>query len=98
MTEAEWLAGADPLPMLLHLRRAASVRKLRLFGCACARRVWHLLRDERARVAVVTAECFADGRADEAELKKAMEAAQRVRYGPGYFLHGAIRALAHADR
>jgi hypothetical protein len=39
MTEAEWLACAEPAKMLASLRGRASERKERLFCCACARRV-----------------------------------------------------------
>jgi hypothetical protein len=58
MTEAEWLAGTEPEKMLAFLRviRAqASERKLRLFACACCRRIWRLLSDDRSRKAVMTA-------------------------------------------
>src|SRR4051812_45621121 len=34
MTEAEWLACAEPRRMLDHVRQSASIRKLRLFTCA----------------------------------------------------------------
>jgi hypothetical protein len=60
MTESEWLQQADPRPMLEALRGRASERKLRLFGIACCRRIWHLLRDERCRLAVLVAEQFAE--------------------------------------
>lgn len=76
MLEAEWLASDDPQAMLASFRRewdkgesycALSDRKLRLFACACARQVWHLLTDDRSRKAVEVAERYADGLAGEDE-------------------------------
>lgn len=68
MTEAEWLTCTDPGPMLEYLKGRASERKLRLFGVACCRLVWHLL-DEIGKKAVECAERMADGQttADEHE-------------------------------
>ncbi|MBY0455966.1 MAG: hypothetical protein K2V38_01365 [Gemmataceae bacterium] len=73
MTEKEWLAGNDPHGMLEFILAAASDRKLRLFACACARRVWHLIDDERSRTAVEVAELFTDGLADEVERAEIWE-------------------------
>ena len=71
MTEGEWRACVDPLPMLAFLDLRASDRKLRLFACACCRHAWNLLRDERGRRAVEVAERFADGQASDAERQAA---------------------------
>src|SRR5438270_24210 len=50
MTEAEWLACADPEPMLVFQRGKATDRKLRLFACACCRHSWLLLEDDWKRM------------------------------------------------
>jgi hypothetical protein len=83
MTEAEWLACADPESMLDFLRCGgkASDRKLRLFACACCRRIWHLLTDQRPRGAVDLAERYADGGASAAELEEAMSASVPSAWG-----------------
>jgi hypothetical protein len=78
MTEAEWLAGTDPGAVLELVGGRASDRKLRLFACACLRRVWHLLEDPRGRAAVEVAERFADGRADRQEVALSWHAARQA--------------------
>ena len=64
MVERDWVASLHPLSMLEHLAGAASDRKLRLFACACCRRIWDLLHHEACRKAVDIAEKFAEGKAE----------------------------------
>src|SRR5258708_3680828 len=78
MTEVGWLRCTDPGPMLEFLRDRASERKLRLFACACCRRVWHLLTDERSRRAVEVMERDADGAAGNEDLYLAVIGAESV--------------------
>jgi hypothetical protein len=68
MTEADWQTTVDLWAMLMQLRRRASARKLRLFACACVRRVEHLLTNERSLRAVEASERIADGLAGGEEL------------------------------
>jgi hypothetical protein len=75
MTEAEWLACKDPELMLKHLKRGARARKLRLFMCACCRRVWHLIKEPHCREAVEVAEAFVEREADSNTLACAREEA-----------------------
>jgi hypothetical protein len=51
-------------------RTQAGRRKLRLFGCACIRRVWRLLTDKRSQEAVELGERYADGLATASQLKQ----------------------------
>lgn len=71
MTEAQWLACREPSPMLHALGNYASERKLRLYACACCRRMGELLPDPRCRAALETAERFADDLATAKELEEA---------------------------
>jgi hypothetical protein len=85
MTEAEWLKADDTVEMFDHLKRRARSerarlphRRLRLYACACCRRVWHLLADARSRTAVELSERYADGQATRSALAKACRAAGEV--------------------
>ena len=70
MSSDEWQACTDPQAMLLHLRGRAGDRELRLFACACCRRIWDYMPDA-SRKAVEVAERFANGEAPEADLARA---------------------------
>jgi hypothetical protein len=79
VTERDWLNAVDTSRMLDLLRDSgrASNRKLRLFACACCRRVWgwYEFHHEEGREAVATSERYADGLATPAELTSARRAA-----------------------
>jgi len=82
MTEQEWLGARFTYEMLLYLEGRlyhwgkadtppkASDRQIRLFACACCRRIWDLL-DSPSRQAVEVAEQYADARASAEELEAA---------------------------
>jgi hypothetical protein len=98
MTESEWLACDDPPSMLKFLFGRASERKLRLFGCACGRRVWDFLTEDCFRCAVEVAERFADGNAAKRELLAARTASGSAleRNGLGGVVGRAYGALGSA--
>jgi hypothetical protein len=70
VNETEWLLCDDPHKMLAFLGDRARARKLRLFAVACSRRIWSWI-DAPGRVAVETAEAFADGLASAEQLRDA---------------------------
>src|SRR5262245_59928626 len=77
MTEEAWESCTVPVRMLSFLakRGPGSDRKLRLFGCACARQLDLLREVSRRRSApllraIETAERFVDGEATPTEMRK----------------------------
>jgi hypothetical protein len=78
MTEKRWQAYTHVVEMLEYLQPKASTRKLRLFACACCRRVTHLLKDRRSRQALDAAEGYADGVGTPDALVPVVEAARRA--------------------
>jgi hypothetical protein len=91
MTEAEWLASDDPIPMLNNLGNEPNDRKMRLFACACCRRVWGWIPNPDERAAVEVAERFTDGQATLEERRATLELI--------YFASGSGPALyaSHSD-
>jgi hypothetical protein len=102
MTEAEWLACTDPEPMLEFLRGKASERKMRLFACACCRRIWGVLEHPLGREAVEVAERYADRKETKKELSAATYAAAfaGADFGSinGLAVLAALSASADEDR
>jgi hypothetical protein len=76
MTEAEWMACTNPDAMLRQLGGRASKRKRRLFNCACCRRAWHLIADERVRAVVEATERACAGPWRWAGVRAALAAAR----------------------
>jgi hypothetical protein len=50
-------------------------KTLRLMACSFVRSIWHLLKDERSKQAVIIAEKYAHGKATDKELQAAWAAA-----------------------
>lgn len=74
MTEEDWLTALPPaLQNWWKTRRLKSLRKERLFGCACCRLLWPLLTNERYRQAVECSERYAD----DGRCKPAMVTARK---------------------
>jgi hypothetical protein len=75
MTEKFWLdppkrdlSGDEQRKFVEFLQEHSTPRKLRLFACACVRAAGSLPGDSRARVAITSAEDFADARLQETDL------------------------------
>jgi hypothetical protein len=107
MTESDWATCREPQLMLAFVRERgrASDRKLRLFACACCRRIWQLLPDEPCRRAVELSEQYADGWGARRDLAKAgraaclsrsPESAQAVDAAASTTSHKAFTAAEHA--
>jgi hypothetical protein len=75
MTESEWLACTDPDKMLQYSHKKPSERKRRLFCCACCRRLWSLLTDQRSRKVIEVTELYVDGLTSKKEMDAAQAAA-----------------------
>lgn len=81
--------------------RGAPPRLIILAACAFARSIVHLLKDQRSRDAIETAERFADGLATEEEVRAAEDAARAVQSetrfdAEGYAATTACTAIRNA--
>ena len=77
MNEPEWLACGEPRKMLRYLEGKATDRKLRLFACACCRRIWHLLPHQSNRDLVAAVEDHPAGAFSDPDLEAAIVASSR---------------------
>src|SRR5689334_7296554 len=64
--------------MLSFLTGKVSERKLRLFACACCRRILHLVPSRHARKSLAVAERYSDGEATAEKLSYARGDARRA--------------------
>lgn len=79
MTEEEWLMAQTASDLLHHIRASASLRKLRLFGVACCRRVLHLNFAPEVPRALDIVEALADGSVGDKERQEVYEALYNAR-------------------
>jgi hypothetical protein len=100
VTEAEWLTCADSRLVWAEVYRRVSDRKVRLLICACCRRVWDLLVDNRSREAVEVTERYSDGSASRDDLTAVRRMANtayqraRTRHGTAAFRLACASHLA----
>src|SRR5262245_10134085 len=74
--EDHWLRSGDPADMVAFLGERGSVRRWRLFACACCCRILLLLADESSQQAVSVALRVAEGLAEARERLAAREEAK----------------------
>ncbi len=97
MTENDWLTSTYSYPMLQHIEQHATPRQLRLFASGCCRLVWNQLEDE-SRIAVETADRFADSLATFQEMALAIERApQGKKFGGSWVSHNAVQLKPRAQ-
>lgn len=97
MTEAEWLTSSDCSALLQYAWDKVSDRKLRLFACACCRRVKSLLPADRGSLVVRMAERFADGLANLDELEGTWQGERPLlasKFGTTAAVYGTLWAVS----
>src|SRR5579884_696324 len=97
VSKEDWQSETHPFYMLSwwrYYRGEPSPRKRRLLACACCRLVWHLFIDQHLRLAVETAEAFADGLASPEELAALHEQARALGLSRGEVLGHTSRDMA----
>jgi len=92
LTETEWLAGADPLPLVNEVAERAGDRRLRLLAVACARRAWHLFEIGSYREMIEMAERYCDD-AVPSEVMGRTRIEARAAYDRAMETSGPVTAL-----
>lgn len=94
VTECEWLGYTDPTPMLKFVRGKASDRKLRLFACTCARRVWRRTGEASLPEEIGASERCAEGETSKEELRAIRSRlGSRGRYSAAWAANNALHAV-----
>lgn len=89
----DWDAN-DPDALLVRLKDQLTEKQLRLWCCACLRRVWNHLSDS-SRQSVIAAEGFANGSVDRADLDLARQNAEsKISAEPSWNRRNAAQAAA----
>jgi hypothetical protein len=85
MTEDDWLACTDPIPMLDHFKAAGfdNARKRRLFTVACCRRISPLFSDRRIHHLLEVSEGYTEGLTTEDDLAVAWLAVHSLHTAEG---------------
>jgi hypothetical protein len=107
MTAEEWLACDNAIRLLSQSREVRGrSRKLRLFGCACCRRIWPLIPHDLNRQAVlrveeypedVDLERFPRGVFDHPELNRALVDSSNVEHEcSGHHAYWAVKYLGRS--
>jgi hypothetical protein len=96
VTEREWLDSDDPQVMLHVLQGNATSRKLRLFACACVRRIWPLVPQDSREIVQVSVD-YADSRATSRDLGHHRKAARIPVLHPSKFMTLSLAPLLRPD-
>ncbi len=95
MSEPAWLSCIRPYGPLEFVKRRASDRQLRLFSCACCRRIWSLIDQQLYRDAVEVAEQYAD-QLIIGKVRKSLSKRVRVDYKQSWSRPQANRKAGYA--
>jgi hypothetical protein len=74
--EEIWFSGTELRATISFLKGKSHERKLKLFACACCRRINHLLIDDRSKRAIDVVEQFHEGRVTRQIYDNAFQSAQ----------------------